>query len=402
MTVALVSRWARRYVAVAVVALVAAHAAMLASAPSRAVVTLALYGFVLHVVFGKAYSLVPTYFDRDLAAPRAMVVQLPLTAVGVAGMVAAASLDAVPRVVGTAGALAWTGGVAVFVAAIAWTVRSNPTGVETATGDGKAHLAGLDRAANAFVPVAVLYLLAGSYATAVAWDAAPTIGLLASVAPVFDGYPPRATHLLGAGTATLLVLALGARLWPRFLVVDPPRDAFVLALATGALGPVVLAATVPAGEFLVAGALLEATAIVAYAVAYGWCFRRSARRRIAFWSVLLGAVAGVVAVALGAWFAVVDLDGALVVAHRRVTLLGFLGLTVVGATFQFYPPTVGRWRYCTERTASVAVGALAVGVALQAVGAGSSLGGLAALGAVVGLAGALGYGYLLAAAFATR
>ncbi|WP_227133018.1 hypothetical protein [Halorubellus salinus] len=402
MAVALVSRWARRYVAIAVAALVAAHVAMLVNAPSRAVVTLALSGFVLHVVFGKAYSLVPTYFDRELAAPRAMVVQLPLTALGVAGMAAAASFGSIPRVVGTVGALAWTAGVGVFVAALAWTVRSNPTGAETATGDGKAHLAGLDRTANAFVPVAVLYLVAGSYATAVAWNAAPAVDLLAGVALVFDGYPPRATHLLGAGTATLLVLALGARLWPRFLVVDPPRGAFVLALATGALGPVVLAATVPAGEFLVAGALLEATAIVAYAVAYGRCFRRSARRRVAFWSVLGGAVAGVVAVALGAWFAVVDLDGALVVAHRRVTLLGFLGLTVVGATFQFYPPTVGRWPYCTDRTASVAVTALASGVALQAVGTAGGLNSVETAGALVGLAGALGYGYLLAGAFATR
>ena len=408
MAVALVSRWARRYVSVAVVAMVVAHVAVLADAPTRSVVTLALYGFVLHVVFGKAYSLVPTYFDRELAAPRGMVVQLPLTAFGVAGMAAAASFGSIPRVVGTAGALAWTAGVGVFVAALAWTVRSNPTGAETATGDGKAHLAGLDRTANAFVPVAFLYLLAGSYATAVAWDAAPAVDLLAGVAPVFDGYPPRATHLLGAGTATLLVLALGARLWPRFLVVDPPRGAFVLALATGALGPVVLAATVPAGAFLVAGALLEATAVVTYAVAYGWCLWRSERRRVAFWSVLGGAVAGVVAVTLGAWFALVDLDGALVAAHRRVTLLGFLGLTVVGATFQFYPPTVGRWPYCTDRTASVAVGALAAGVALQALGAGWRvgtgwpIGALETLGAFGGLAGALAYGYLLAGAFATR
>ncbi|WP_323675956.1 hypothetical protein [Halorubellus sp. PRR65] len=402
MAVALVSRWARRYVALAVAALVATHAAVLAGASTRSVVTLALYGFVLHVVFGKAYSLVPTYFDRDLAAPRAMVVQLPLTGLGVAGMAAAASLESVPGVVGTAGALAWTAGVVVFVAALAWTIRSNPTGAETATGEGKAHLAGLDRAANAFVPFAVLYLLAGSYATLVAWNGAPAVDVLAGAVPVFDGYPPRATHLLGAGTATLLVVALGARLWPRFLVVDPPRGAFVLALATGAVGPVVLAASVPVGDALAAGALLEATAVTAYAVAYVDLFRRSDRRRVAFRSVLVGALAGVAAVGLGAWFAVVGLDGGLVAAHRRLTLLGFLGLTVVGATFQFYPPTVGRWRYCTDRTASVVVGALAAGVALQAIGAGGGLDGIETLGALVGLAGALGYGYLLAGAFATR
>ncbi|NHN43207.1 hypothetical protein G9C85_16440 [Halorubellus sp. JP-L1] len=399
MAVALESRWARRYVAIAVAALVAAHAAALFEFPDRTVVVLVLYGFVLHVVFGKAYSLVPTYFDRELAVPRAMVVQLPLTAGGVLGL-ALESLPGVPSIVERAGAVAWALGVLAFVGALAWTVRGNPTGAETATGEGKSHLAGLDRVANAFVPVVGVYLLAGTYATLVVAGVAPAVAV--DVLPVFDRYPPRATHLLAAGTATLLVFALGARLFPRFLVVDPPRRALALALGTGALAPVVLAAGVPADDLLPVGAVLQTTAVGTYAVAFAAMYWRSERSRVAFDGVLVGALAGVAVVAIGAHFAFVDVTGGLVRAHQRLALLGFLGLTVVGVTLQFYPPTVGRWPYCSNRTARVAIGALAVGVALQAIGAIESTPALATAGAGLGLAGSLVYAYVLAGAFATR
>ncbi len=392
MSAALISRWARRYVLVAVCWLVLWQVGLLVGVPPRTEVVLGLYGFVLHVVFGKAYSLVPTYFDRPLADPRVAALQLPLTTIGVACL-AVEPIAGVPEAVGLVGGLSWVAGVSLFVGALVWTIRDNPSGAETGTGGANVHRAGVDRVANAFVPVALAYLLFGSY---------ETLALSGVVPSVFDGYPPRATHLLGAGTATLLVFALGFRLLPRFLVAEPPRSLVLVVLPAGAIGPLLLAASLPAGSlFAVAGAI-EALAVVGYAVGFCVLFRRSDRRRVAFYGVLAGAVGGVAAVLIGLWLAVGGLDPGLVDAHRRLTLLGFLGLTVVGVSLQFYPPSVGRWPGCTDRTALLAIGLLAAAAAMQAVGLALSTPPIERVGAVVGLAGATGYGYLLVAAFATR
>lgn len=392
MTGATISRWSRRYVAIAVCSLFVWQAGLLVGVPRQTEVVLGLYGFVLHVVFAKAYSLVPSYFERDLAEPRVAIVHLPLTAVGVACL-AAAPIASVPEIVGTAGAVSWAVGVSLFVTLLAWTIRDNPTGAETGTGGANVHRAPVDRVANAFVPVALTYLLIGSY---------ETLALHGVVPPLFDGYAPRATHLLGAGTAALLVFALGFRLFPRFLVADPPRALVYVVLPAGALGPILLAATLPAGDPFGFAAAIEALAVTAYAVGFATLFRRSDRRRIAFYGVLAGAVGGIVAVGLGVWFAVAGLDPALVVAHRRVTLLGFLGLTVVGVSLQFYPPNVGRWPGCDDRTALVTIVLLTVGVAIEVIGAGGSMALVERTGTVLALSGVLGYGYLLAGAFATR
>ncbi|WP_257299651.1 hypothetical protein [Haloarchaeobius sp. FL176] len=389
---ATVSRWARRYVGVAVAALLAWQVGLLVGIPRGTEVALGLYGFVLHVVFGKAYSLVPSYFDRELAEPRAAIVQLPLTAGGVACL-ALAPLAGTPDVLEPAGAALWAAGVLGFVGTLAWTVRDNPTGGETGTGGPNAHRAGVDRAANAVVPVALAYLLVGSYAT---------LGLVELVPPVFDGYPPRTIHLLGTGTAALLVFGLGVRLLPRFLVADPPKALVWVVLPAGAVGPVLLAATLPAGPWFHLAAVVETVAVVGYAAIVGTLFVRSDNRRTALYGVLLGAVGGVAAVALGAWFAFVGLDGVLLPAHRRLTLLGFLGLTVVGVSLQFYPPNVGRWPGCDDRTALASMGLLAVGVAVQAAGLGLDVPAAETSGVVLALAGGLGYAYLLAGAFATR
>ncbi|MFD1644407.1 hypothetical protein [Haloarchaeobius litoreus] len=389
---ATVSRWARRYVGIAVASLLAWQVGLLVGVPRGTEVALGLYGFVLHVVFGKAYSLVPSYFDRELAEPRAAIVQLPLTAVGVACL-ALAPFQGTPDALEPAGAVLWTAGVVVFVGTLAWTVRDNLAGAETGTGGPNAHRERVDRAANAVVPVALAYLLVGSYAT---------LGLAGVVQPVFDGYPARVTHLLGTGTATLLVFGLGVRLLPRFLVAEPPKPLVWVVLPTGAVGPVLLAATLPAGRWFHLAAAVETVAVVGYAAIVATLFVRSDRRRTALYGVLLGAIGGVAAVALGLWFAFVGLDGALIPAHRRLTLLGFLGLTVVGVSLQFYPPNVGRWPGCDDRTALAAMALLAAGVAVQTAGAVLLAETVATAGVVLALAGALGYAYLLAGAFATR
>ncbi|WP_331234013.1 hypothetical protein [Natronorarus salvus] len=392
MSRAVISAWARRYVLVAVCWLVLWQAALLVDVPRQTEVVLGLYGFVLHVVFGKAYSLVPTYFDRTLSEPRAAALGLPLTAVGVACL-AFEPMAGVPDTVGLVGAVSWIAGVSLFVGVLVWTIRDNPTGAETGTGGVNVHRASVDRVVNAFVPIALAYLLFGSY---------ETLALYGVVPSAFDGYPPRATHLLGAGTATLLVFALGFRLLPRFLVAEPPRSLVVVVLAAGAVGPLLLAASLPAGTALAVAGAIEALAVIGYAVGFLVLFRRSDRRRVAFYGVLLGAVGGVAAVLLGLWLAVGGLDSGILAAHRRLTLLGFLGLTIVGVSLQFYPPNVGRWPGCSDRTALLAIGLLAAAAAIQAAGLTFSSPPVERVGATVGIVGALAYGYLLVAAFATR
>jgi len=392
MSSATLSRWSRVLVAAGVCWLVVWQAAAVAGLPRRSTVTLGLFGFVLHVVFGKAYSLVPSYFDRELSWPYAPAVHLPLAVVGTGGL-ALDPLVGVPSVVGVVGAVAWSAGLAVFVGTLGMTVRDNPTGAETGTGDHNADRRGVDRAANLFVPVVLAYLALGS------WE---TLAAHVAVTPVFDGYPPRATHLLAAGGAALLVFAVGFRLLPRFLVTDLPAWVPWVVLPTGALGPILLAAGLPAGPVFRAGAVVEAVAVVGFALAYTRLSHTSDRDRVGFYGPLLGVGFGVLAVSLGLSFAFGPADPALVAVHYRLNLLGFLGLTVVGVTFQFYPPTVGRFPGAGDDLALVAMGTLAGGLVAEAVGAVASVAAVVSAGRSLALFGALAYAYLVLGVFVQR
>ena len=392
MTAATVSRWARRYVLVSLVFLVSWQAGAVLGVPRRTEVTVAVYGFVLLMVFGKAYSLVPTYFDRELAIPQAPAVQFPLVVLGAGGLVGA-SLGLGPAWTGSVGAVLWGLGVSVFLGTILWTVRGNLTGRDTATGGPNAHREPVDRLANRFVPVALSYLAVGSY---------ETVAMHTALTPLLGGYPPRVTHLLAAGTAGLLVFALGFRLLPRFTVATPPRPLVLVVLPAGAVGPALLAAHLGTGPWFQVGALLEAVAVFGFAVTVGVLFVRSDRERVGFYGVLAGATSGVVAVGLGLWFAVAHWSPALAAAHLRLNLLGFLGLTIVGIAYQFYPPAVGSLPGSSDRSALVSIVALTTGLGLQVVGLASGVELVATMGTVLSLGGALLYAYLIVAVFAAR
>ncbi len=382
-TAAAASRRSSRFVVAGACWLAAWGVAATAGVPRSVEVALALYGFVFHVLFGKAYALVPSYFDRSLAVPRAPAVHLPLAVAGTGLLAAAPLVDVGP--LETAGAGVWGLGVLVFVGALAWTVRDNPTGAETGTGDHKAHLRGLDRVANAFVPLALAYMVVGAYArTAVPAD------LPSPVASV-----PATTHLLAAGAATMFVFAVGFRLLPRFLVVDPPRSLASVVLPAGAVGPALLVADFGGGPTFYLGAVLEALAVVGFAVAVVVMVRGSERRRVGFSGVVAAAAAGVVAVGLGLEFAFAGRSVGEALAHARLTLVGFLGLTVVGLTYQFYPPAVGSFPGAGDRTAAASIVALAGGLAATA--GGLLVGAETAARAGVGAAtvGAVLYAYLV-------
>lgn len=388
---ATVSRWSRGFVAASACWFVVWQAAVVADAARRTTVTLALSGFVFHMVFGKAYALVPSYFDRELAVARAPLVHLPLAVVGTT-LLAAASFSVTAPELETVGAVLWAGGVSVFLAAIALTVRDNPLGRETGTSDHNAERRPVDRVANAAIPVVVGYLALGAYETA-----ATPLGL-----PTLLGYPPATSHLLAAGTAALLVFAVGFRLLPRFLVVSAPRGAALAVLVPGAVGPAFLAWGVPSGPLLVVGAALETVAVVGFAVTFLWLFRASDRDRIGFYGVAAGVTVAVAAVGVGGYLALTGPDSTLVPVHYRSMLLGFLGLTIVGIAFQFYPPSVGRFPGAGDRLGGAVLAALTVGLASEVVGLLAAADTATTTGRVLALAGAVGYAYLILGLFVQR
>ena len=388
MAAASVSRWARRSMVTSAVFLIAWQAAALGSFPRQTLVALAVPGFVFHAVFGKSTSLVPSYFGTQLAFPRAGAVSLPLTAVGVLGLAAGPLIES--AWLASLGAVSWALGAVVILGTLAWTVRNNPTGAATGTGDHNADRRRVDRLANATVPLVGVYVLAGAY---------EQIAVRAALPSLLGRGVPGASHLLAAGGAALLVFAIGFRLFPRFLVAHPPFPLVAVVLPTGALGPVLVAENLHGGLLFRIGAVLEAVAIVGFALAYTTLFARSERRRVGFYSALVGVASGTLGVLLGVQFAFADVGG-FVTAHYRLNVLGFLGLTVLGAAYQFYPPTVGEWPGADDRTAAASVALVAVGLALDLLGVVTPLPRWPAPAAA--LAGALLYAYLLVGALAAR
>lgn len=372
---------------VSVAFLVVAQVAALADLPRRVEVVLGLQGFVLSAVFGKAYSLLPSYFDRSLSWPVAPAVHLPLQVAGVAGLAADAT-GAVPASVGAAGAVLWAAGVVVLVATMLATVRGNLTGAETGTGESERERLSTDRFANVFVPVALAYLLVGSWELLAGYVGWPTL---------LAGVYPRIAHLLAAGVALLLLFAVGFRLLPRFLATRVSEPLARVVLPAGAAGPALLAWGHPAGGTFQLGALLEAVAVVGFAAAYIGIFVGSDRDRVGFYGPLLGVCFGVLGVGLGLSFAVGGFGPALVASHLRVNLFGLLGLSVVGVIYQFYPPAVGRWPATSDRTALATLAVLAGGLALAALGPHLAR-SVGAAGHALVAAGGCGVLYLLVAA----
>jgi hypothetical protein len=394
MAPAAVSRGSRRFVAAGVAFLVVWQVAALAGARRSTLAVLGVHGFVVHVLLGKATALVPSYFDRDLAVSRISAATLPATVVGAAAF-AVWTGGWLSDPTGAAAAVLWALGVVATLAVLGWTIRDNLTGRETGTGEANAHRRPVDRAANAVVPVAFAYLLAGAYETVAVvadWPALVGRGL------------PVAVHLLAAGGALVLLLGVGFRLLPRFLVASPPRPLVWVVLGSGALAPALLVAGFGSGPLFRAGAALEATAVVGFAATYTVLYARTDNSRVGFHAVLAGVLSGVAGVAVGAAFAF----GALVptpttvLAHLRLNVLGLLGLSIVGVTYQFYPPTVGVFPASSDRTALASILVLAGGLWVEASGRLAGVASVAQVGAALGVAGAGLFAYLVGSALASR
>ncbi|WP_207592689.1 hypothetical protein [Halomontanus rarus] len=392
MTSAIVTRWSRAFVATGVAFFVCWQLAIVAGVGRSATVVLGLYGFVFSVVFGKAYALLPSYFERELAVAHAPMVHLPLAAAGVVGLfVSATGIGPGARSFPwqLLGALCWFGGCLVFVGTLGWTVRDNLTGRETGTGSVNEHRRRVDRASNAFVPVVLAYLLAGGVL--------PVLEGLGVDGPVPGG--PPTTHLLAAGTAALLVFVIGFRLLPRFTVTTPRLVLVALVLPAGAIAPALLAVDFLGGTLFRLGAVLQALAVTGFAVAVGDMYRRTDRDRVGFHGVLAGALCGIAAVGLGLFVALVGVETGILEAHVRLAVGGFLGLTIVGVSYQFYPPAIGSTPGVDDRTALVSIALLAVGIGLEALGYLAAIEGVTTVGQFVVLVGALCYAFVIGAIF---
>lgn len=393
-----IARWSRAFVAAGIAFFLAWHLAVLAGYPRAATVPLGLYGFVFHVVFGKGYQLIPSYFARELAVPVAPKLHLPLAAAGVTGsFVSGADLTPVSDIVGVLGATCWLLGCLVFVGSLGWTVRGNVTGQETGTGGTDSHRTSIDRAGNAVVPVVALYLLGGS--------SLPVLEHVGVDVPIAPG-GPATTHVLAAGTATLLVFAIGFRLLPRLLVATPRPGLVGIVLPAGAIAPALLAIDFRGGLVFRLGAAGLALAVVGFAVSYADLYRQSERRRVGGWTILAGVAAGVLTVALGlsfatGWLSFAD-DSAAYDAHYRLAVGGFLGLTIVGVSYHFYPPAVSSRRFVDERSAAAASIALLVGVGLDATGSLAGVPSLVGPGRAIAALGAILYAIVIGAVFLER
>ncbi|EMA46030.1 hypothetical protein [Halococcus saccharolyticus] len=393
MSAAIVSRWARRYVLISALFLLVWQIGMLVGFPRRTEVLLGMFGFVLHMIFGKAYSLVPSYFERELEITRAPAVQFPLTVGGTCSLAVSSVLPGLEWLE-PIGAILWGLGVGVFLVGLLWTIRGNLTGEATGTGEANADRRSVDRVANGFVPVALGYLAIGSY---------EAVAIHTTLPMLFDGYFPRVSHLLAAGTATMLVFALGFRLLPRFLVASPPARLVILVLPAGALGPLLLATTLGSSStWFALGAVIEAVAVIGFALVYGVLFVRSERRRVGFYGVLTGVASGVLAIILGLSFALGHLTPSLALAHFRLNVLGFLGLTIVGVAYQFYPPAIGTFRGASNHAALLSIGCLAGGLLIQVVGLVVPLRLLILTGELLTLIGTVVYVYQIIAVFHAR
>lgn len=384
-----VSTGARRFVIVSVLFLLATQITIFVSASRRVVVTLALYGFVFNMIFGKGYALIPSYFNRTLTFTHAPTIHLPLSVLGIFGLIGTTQDIAHAQRVG---AIMWCSGVVVFVGTIGWTIRDNILGGDTGTGDANADRETVDRISNLFIPIVLAYFIIGSV---------ELLAFSVDVPTLITNTPAQVSHLLGAGAATLLLFAIGFRLFPRFLVSHPPIILVAIVLSAGAIGPIFITVGLQS-QLLVVGLAIEATAVAGFAVTFVILFVRSSRRRVGLYAVFCGMCAGIIGITLAALLVLNGRTDAVVTAHYRTMLIGFLGFSIIGAAYQFYPPAVGTLPGATDRTALISIGLLAIGLFVQIGGLLGRMGAIIKAGEVSGLVGVIIYTYLIGAAFETQ
>jgi len=174
----------------------------------------------------------------------------------------------------------------------------------------------------------------------------------------------------------------------------------VLPLAAAA--PLFLVSDFGGGALFRLGAGLQTVALVGFALAYIDMFRRSQRRRVGLYTFLIAVISGATVGLLGLHMAFAGLSLEAAEVHVRVALLGFLGLAIVGVSYQFYPPGVASFPGIDDRTAAAAVGLLAVGLAVESGGLLVGYGTAVSAGRGLALAGSALHALILGVVFVER
>lgn len=388
MSAATITRGVRLFVLTSALWFILWQIAVFGTDNRRVIVTLAVYGFIFHMIFGKAYALIPSYFDRSLVLPRAPMVHAPLAVFGTIGLTLEATgvSAAWVSIAGLFGAFLWGMGCLLFIGTIIWTVRNNLTGNETGTAESKEHLRGIDRLSNALFPFILLFLLIGAGAI---------LARVGEQGSFITQYPPLITHIFVIGVATLLVFGLGFRLLPRFFVTTPNLIVVAFVLGSGLLGAILLLSDFQGGIVFLLGAVFLLVSLSGFATVMISMYWRSNRRRVGLSTVLVASIIGPVVALLGLHMAITGIHSHIVTAHLRLGLLGFLGLTIVGVSYQFYPPAVSPIRWIDDRVAKLGVLLLVVGLSIEVGGILLLIQILQQSGQIITVGGAAIYGLII-------
>jgi nitrite reductase (NO-forming) len=214
-----------------------------------------------------------------------------------------------------------------------------------------------------------------------------------------------------AGGATVAIAAVMPFFTAAFAAA-PPADARLRATAVGlvAAGTVGIAIGVPAGlaGLAVGGGVLFISGVALTAIAAVRPLRQALGPSRGL--VIQGYVVALVEVGIGAavatlflagWAPVVDDWPRIKPAHAWLNLVGFVSLVIATTLLHFFPTVIGA-RIVPHRSARTTVAGLGLGAPLVAIGFVVAVDGLARLGAVVVLGGALSLTVYSARAWVTR
>lgn len=380
-----VGRWTRYFAVASALSMVLLQVSRLLGATVYTRALIGLFGAVLPMIFGMAYLLLPSYAGRTLATPSAPVIHLVVAYVGT-GILVVDSVFGIADWILALGVGFWSFGIVLFIATLTYTVGpalvSNST-VVTRSSDRPQRST---RLATAMIPVALGYLLVGTYTL---------VSTTYNLPAVFGGGLPAAIHYYGVGAAMLLIFALGIRLLTGFFHVAPPRYVSWVVLFTGGLGPALLVPNLWTDPWFTVGAAFLVVAMVGYGTLVAIVGYQTTRHRVGLTGIGLGAVAGVLGVSVAGLLTAGQLDTAVVPLHTTLVLDGFLLLTIIGYAYQFFPVTSGRFRGASRQTAVGTVLFLGAGIGIEVVGTVVSVDPIIVAGAILTLSGTSGYAYLL-------
>jgi hypothetical protein len=344
-------------------------------------------GFIGLMVMGMAQQFIPLYSGRELWSGRGAFLQVAVSIVGVALLLADPRLEPL-------GLALWLLGTILFLLWILLTLRSERLPVRPQGKHPEFHT--MDMLGIPMTSAAVLYLIAASVGFLLA---SPSGGPLVSFAADhwFSFF-----HLYTLGFIALMVFGVGFHLFPRFTDTVPNLRAAKVIMAMAVPGPALVASTmpfldVPSGEFVFAvSALFEAAAAVLFAILVLDLWNRSAQRRPAS---AFNATAGlwlILGVTLASLFGLAP-ESTLqwVPVHGWVNLFGFAGFEIFGVTHEVLPPFTSMGLKVSRRVTRVNFSLANLGLASVVLSYAADILGAGAVGIVLGL---VGLGVLLATA----